>query len=147
MCDAFLALAHAPGGLSCFLVPRVLPDGSRNQLHLLRLKNKLGNRSNASSEVELDNAAAWMVGEEGRGVRTIIDMVLGTRLDCTNWATALMRQAVAQAGWHVAHRSAFGANLIDKPLMQNVLADLEIETEGATLLIGCLLYTSDAADE
>ena len=138
MCDAFLALAYAPGGLSCFLVPRVLPDGSRNQLHLMRLKNKLGNRSNASSEVELDNAAAWMVGEEGRGVRTIIDMVSGTRLDCTNWATALMRQAVAQAGWHVAHRSAFGANLIDKPLMQNVLADLEIETEAATLLIGRL---------
>ena len=134
MCDAFLALAYAPGGLSCFLLPRVLPDGTRNSLHLLRLKDKLGNKSNASSEMELVDAAAWLVGEEGRGVRTIIDMVAGTRLDCTTWATALMRQAVSQAGWHVAHRSAFGARLIDKPLMQNVLADLEIETEAATLL-------------
>ncbi len=134
MCDAFLTLAYAPGGLSCFLLPRVLPDGSRNSVHLLRLKDKLGNRSNASSEMELVDAFAWLVGEEGRGVRTIIDMVAGTRLDCTTWATALMRQAVSQAGWHVAHRSAFGATLIDKPLMQNVLADLEIETEAATLL-------------
>jgi putative acyl-CoA dehydrogenase len=138
MCDAFLALAHAPGGLSCFLVPRVLPDGSRNQLHLMRLKDKLGNRSNASSEMEMVDAAGWMVGDEGRGVRTIIDMVAGTRLDCTNWAAALMRQAVTQAGWHVAHRAAFGATLIDKPLMQNVLADLEIETEAATMLVGRL---------
>jgi len=134
MCDAFLTLAYAPGGLSCFLLPRVRPDGSRNSLHLMRLKDKLGNRSNASSEMELVDATAWLVGEEGRGVRTIIDMVAGTRLDCTTWAVALMRQAVAQAGWHVAHRSAFGAVLIDKPLMQNVLADLEIETEAATLL-------------
>jgi len=138
MCDAFLALAHAPSGLSCFLVPRVLPDGSRNQLHLMRLKDKLGNRSNASSEMELFDAAGWMVGDEGRGVRTIIDMVAGTRLDCTNWAAALMRQAVTQAGWHVAHRAAFGATLIDKPLMQNVLADLEIEAEAATTLVGRL---------
>lgn len=138
MCDAFLALANAPGGLSCFLVPRMLPDGSRNGLHLMRLKDKLGNRSNASSEMELVEATGWLVGEEGRGVRTIIDMVAGTRIDCTNWATALMRQAVAQAGWHVAHRSAFGATLIDKPLMQNVIADLEIETEAATMLVGRL---------
>lgn len=138
MCDAFLALAYAPGGLSCFLVPRVLPDGSRNTLHLMRLKDKLGNRSNASSEMELADATGWLVGEEGRGVRTIIDMVAGTRLDCTNWAAALMRQAVTQAGWHVAHRSAFGAALIDKPLMRNVLADLEIETEAATLLVARL---------
>ncbi|MGI9615669.1 MAG: acyl-CoA dehydrogenase family protein [Acidimicrobiales bacterium] len=134
MCDAFLTLAYAPSGLSCFLLPRVEPDGSRNSLHLMRLKDKLGNRSNASSEMELVDATAWLVGEEGRGVRTIIDMVAGTRLDCTTWATAIMRQAVSQAGWHVAHRSAFGATLIDKPLMQNVLADLEIETEAATLL-------------
>lgn len=98
MCDAFLTLAYAPGGLSCFLVPRVLPDGDRNGLHLLRLKDKLGNRSNASSELELVDAAGWLIGEEGRGVRTIIDMVAGTRLDCTNWAAALMRQAVSQAG-------------------------------------------------
>ena len=134
MCDAFLTLAHAPGGLSCFLLPRVLPDGSRNPLRLLRLKDKLGNRSNASSEMELVDASAWLVGDEGRGVRTIIDMVAGTRLDCTTWAVALMRQAVSQAGWHVAHRAAFGSTLLDKPLMQNVLADLEIEAEAATLL-------------
>jgi len=138
MCDAFLALAYAPGGLSCFLVPRVLPDGSLNGLQLMRLKDKLGNRSNASSEMELVDAVSWMVGEQGRGVKTIIDMVAGTRLDCTNWAVALMRQSVAQAGWHVAHRSAFGSNLVDKPLMQNVLADLEIETEAATLMLGRL---------
>ncbi len=135
MCDAFLVLAYAPKGLSCFLVPRVLPDGERNPLHLMRLKDKLGNRSNASSEMELVDAAGWMVGEEGRGIATIIDMVSGTRLDCTTWAAAMMRQAVAQAGWHVAHRSAFGAKLIAKPLMQNVLADLEIETEAATILL------------
>jgi putative acyl-CoA dehydrogenase len=134
MCDAFLALAYAPGGLSCFLLPRVRPDGDRNAVHLVRLKDKLGNRSNASSEMELADATAWLIGEEGRGIRTIIDMVAGTRLDCTTWAVALMRQAVTQAGWHVAHRAAFGATLIDKPLMQNVLADLEIETEAATLL-------------
>jgi len=135
MCDAFLVLAQAPGGLSCFLLPRVLPDGERNPLHFMRLKDKLGNRSNASAELEYTNASAWMVGEEGRGVRTIIDMVSGTRIDCTNWSVALMRQSVAQAGWHVAQRSAFGAKLIDKPLMQNVLADLEVEVEAATLLL------------
>jgi len=134
MCDAFLTLAYAAGGLSCFLLPRVRPDGDRNSLRLVRLKDKLGNRSNASSEMELSDATAWLIGEEGRGVRTIIDMVAGTRLDCSTWAVALMRQAVTQAGWHVAHRVAFGATLIDKPLMQNVLADLEIETEAATLL-------------
>ncbi len=134
MSDAFLTLAYAPAGLSCFLVPRILPDGSRNPLHLMRLKDKLGNRSNASSELELVDAGGWLVGEEGRGIRTIIDMVSGTRLDCTTWAVALMRQAVSQAGWHAANRAAFGADLIDKPLMQNVLADLEIETEAATLL-------------
>ncbi len=134
MSDAFLTLAYAPGGLSCFLLPRVLADGERNSIHLMRLKDKLGNRSNASSEMELADATAWLVGEEGRGVRTIIDMVSGTRLDCTTWAVALMRQAVSQAGWHVANRDAFGATLIDKPLMQNVLADLEIEVEAATLL-------------
>lgn len=134
MCDAFLVLAQTVQGLSCFLVPRVLPDGERNPLRFMRLKDKLGNRSNASGELEFDKAAGWMVGEEGRGIPTIIDMVNGTRIDCTNWAAALMRQAVAQAGWHVAHRSAFGAMLIDKPLMQNVLADLEIEVEAATLM-------------
>ena len=135
MCDAFLVLAYAPAGLSCFLMPRVLPDGSRNPLQLMRLKSKLGNKSNASGELEFHDAAAWLVGEEGRGVRTIIDMVSGTRVDCTTWSVALMRQAVAQAGWHVTQRSAFGATLIDKALMQNVLADLEVEVEAATLLM------------
>ena len=134
MCDAFLMLAKAPGGLSCFFVPRILDDGTRNPLRLLRLKDKLGNRSNASSEVEFTDVAGWLVGEEGRGVPTIIEMVNGTRVDCVVWSAGLMRQAVAQAGWHVAHRAAFGATLIDKPLMQNVLADLEIEVEAATLM-------------
>ncbi|MCP3853614.1 MAG: DNA alkylation response protein [Actinomycetia bacterium] len=134
MSDAFLTLAQAPKGLSCFLVPRILPDGSRNSLHFQRLKDKLGNRSNASGELEYTDAAGWMVGEEGRGVPTIIEMVNGTRIDCTNWSAAMMRQAVAQAAWHVSHRTAFGANLIDKPLMQNVLADLELEAEAATLM-------------
>jgi len=134
MSDAFLVLAQAPAGLSCFLVPRVLPDNSRNSLHLMRLKDKLGNRSNASSELEYTKAAGWLVGDEGNGVRTIINMVNATRVDVTNWSAALMRQAVAQAGWHVSQRAAFGQLLIDKPLMQNVLADLELETEVATLM-------------
>ncbi|MCP5029494.1 MAG: DNA alkylation response protein [Actinomycetia bacterium] len=145
MCDAFLTLAHAPKGLSCFLVPRILPDGTRNPLHFQRLKDKLGNRSNASGELEYENAAGWMVGEEGRGVPTIIEMVNGTRIDCTNWSAAMMRQAVARAGWYVAHRTAFGATLIDKPLMQNVLADLEIETEAATLLTARISGAYDRA--
>ena len=135
MCDAFLVLAYAPKGMSCFLVPRVLPDGTRNSLRFMRLKDKLGNRSNASAELEFDSTAAWMVGEEGRGIPTIIEMVHATRLDVANWGVSLMRQAVSQAGWHVANREAFGATLIDKPLMQNVLADLEIEVEAATLMI------------
>lgn len=135
MCDAFLVLAYAPKGMSCFLVPRVLPDGTRNSLRFMRLKDKLGNRSNASAELEFDNTAAWIVGEEGRGIPTIIEMVHATRLDVANWGVSLMRQAVSQAGWHVAHRDAFGAKLIDKPLMQNVLADLEVEVEAATLMI------------
>ncbi len=135
MCDAFLVLAYAPKGMSCFLVPRVLPDGTRNSLRFMRLKDKLGNRSNASAELEFDSTMAWIVGEEGRGVPTIIDMVHATRLDVANWGVSLMRQAVTQAGWHVANRDAFGATLIDKPLMQNVLADLEIEVEAATLMI------------
>lgn len=134
MSDAFLVLAQASGGLSCFVVPRVLPDDTRNSLYLMRLKDKLGNRSNASSELEYADAAGWLVGEEGNGVRTIINMVNGTRVDVTNWSAALMRQAVAQAGWHTAQREAFGQLLIDKPLMQNVLADLELETEVATLM-------------
>ena len=134
MSDAFLLLAQAPGGVSCFLVPRLLPDGERNDLRFQRLKDKLGNRSNASGELEFDLAIGWLVGEEGRGVPTIIEMVNATRLDCVVWAAALMRQSVAQAGWHVAHRAAFESKLIDKPLMQNVMADLETETEAATLM-------------
>ena len=135
MCDAFLVLAQAPDGLSCFLVPRVLPDGTRNRFHILRLKDKLGNRSNASAEVELDGAWAVMVGEEGRGVRTIIDMVNHTRLDCVIGSASLMRQAVAQATHHAAHRSAFGKLLSQQPLMVNVLADLAVESEATTVLM------------
>jgi putative acyl-CoA dehydrogenase len=134
MCDVFLMLAQAPQGLSCFLVPRWLPDGDRNAgFRLQRLKDKLGNRSNASSEIELDRAVAWPVGEEGRGVRTIIDMVGHTRLDCVLGATSTVRQAVAQALHHAAHRSAFGKVLVDQPLMRVVLADLAMESEANTL--------------
>lgn len=132
MSDAFLVLAQGDAGLSCFLVPRVLPDGSRNRFHVQRLKDKLGNRSNASGEIELDGAWARMVGEPGRGVRTIIEMVNHTRLDCILGSTAGMRQAVAEALWHAGHRSVFGRRLVDQPLMQNVLADLCVETEAAT---------------
>jgi putative acyl-CoA dehydrogenase len=145
MCDAFLVLAQAPGGLTCFLLPRVLPDGTRNALRLQRLKDKLGNRSNASSEVEFDRTVAWRVGEEGRGVPTIIEMVNHTRLDCVVGSVGLMRQAVTQAGWHVAHRAAFGSVLIDKPLMRNVVADLEIEVEVATLMMMRLSGAFDRA--
>ena len=134
MCDAFLILAHAPSGISCFLVPRILPDGRRNSLFLMRLKDKLGNRSNASSELEYVDAAGWLVGEEGRGINVIIKMVNGTRVDVTNWSASLMRQAVTQAAGYVVQREAFGAPLIDKPLMQNVLADLELEAEVATMM-------------
>src|SRR3984893_13594009 len=135
MCDAFLVLAQAPGGLSCFLLPRVLPDGTRNAFHIQRLKDKLGNRSNASSEIELEDAIAWMVGEEGMGVRTIIEMVNHTRLDCIIGSASLMRQAVAQATHHAAHRSAFGRLLSEQPLMVNVLADLAVESEATTVLM------------
>src|SRR5438105_1197317 len=132
MCDAFLVLAQAPAGLSCFLLPRALPDGTRNPLHIQRLKDKLGNRSNASSEVELDGAWAVMVGEEGSGVRTIIDMVNHTRLDCVIGSASLIRQALAQATHHAAHRTAFGKLLVEQPLMVNVLADLAVESEATT---------------
>ncbi|HLY36203.1 MAG TPA: isovaleryl-CoA dehydrogenase [Candidatus Limnocylindria bacterium] len=135
MCDAFLVLAQAPGGLSCFLMPRVLPDGTRNAFHIERLKDKLGNRSNASSEVAFEGARAYLVGEEGRGVRTIIDMVNHTRLDCVIGSASLMRQAVAQATHHTAHRTAFGKLLSEQPLMVNVLADLAVESEATTTLM------------
>jgi putative acyl-CoA dehydrogenase len=146
MCDVFLVLAQAPGGLTCFVVPRVLPDGSRNTFRLQRLKDKLGNRSNASAEVELDRTWARRLGDEGRGVRTILEMVSATRLDCVLGSSALMRQAVAQATHHAAHRSAFGGRLADKPLMQNVLADLAVESEAATQLGMRLAHAVDAGE-
>ncbi|GAA0560179.1 acyl-CoA dehydrogenase family protein [Paractinoplanes ferrugineus] len=130
--DAFLVLAQAPAGLSCFLVPRVLPGGEPNVFRIQRLKNKLGNKSNASSEIELDDTTGWLLGEPGRGVRTIIEMVAQTRLDCVLGTAAGMRQSVAEAAWHVRHRSAFGALLIDQPAMTAVLADLQLEAEAAT---------------
>ena len=134
MNDVFLVLAQAAGGVTCFVVPRVLPDGTRNRIDVVRLKDKLGNRSNASSELELDGTVAQRLGDEGRGVRTIIEMVAATRLDCVLGSTSLMRRAVNEATWHAAHRSAFGSLLSEKPLMQNVLADLAVETEAATVL-------------
>ena len=134
MNDLFLVLAQAEGGLTCFVVPRVLDDGTRNQLDMVRLKDKLGNRSNASSELELDGTVAQRLGDEGRGVRTIIEMVAATRLDCVLGSASLMRRALAEASWHVSHRSAFGGRLVDKPLMQNVIADLAVESEAATAL-------------
>ncbi len=145
MCDVFLVLAQAPGGLSCFLLPRVLPDGTRNRMHLQRLKDKLGNRSNASSEVEYDEAVAWLVGEEGHGVRTIIQMVNMTRLDCVLAGSAGMRAGLVQAVHHATHRQAFGSYLVDTPLMGNVLADLTIESEAATTLAMRLAGATDRA--
>ncbi len=146
MSDGFLVLAQAPGGLTCFLLPRILPDGKRNVIRLQRLKDKLGNRSNASAEIEFDAAVVHRVGEEGRGVPTIIEMVNHTRLDCVVGSTGIMRQAVSQAAWHAAHRTAFGGRLADKPLMQNVVADLEVEVEAATLLMMRLSGAFDRAD-
>jgi putative acyl-CoA dehydrogenase len=133
MCDAFLVLAQTEGGVSCFFMPRFTPDGERNPIHIQRLKDKLGNRSNASSEVEFRGTWARMVGEEGRGVPTIIEMVNHTRLDCCLGASAGMRSAVANAIHHTSQRAAFGKLLIDQPLMRNVLADLAIESEAATI--------------
>ncbi|MFJ8210792.1 acyl-CoA dehydrogenase family protein [Streptomyces sp. NPDC096033] len=147
MSDGFLVLAQAPGGLTCFLVPRVLPDGTRNAFAVQRLKDKLGNRSNASAEVEFDGTWARRVGEEGRGVRTIIGMVAATRLDCVAGSAALMRQALTQAVHHTEHRSAFGAPLIEQPLMRNVLADLALESEAATVLTLRLAAAYDAGTE
>jgi putative acyl-CoA dehydrogenase len=134
MSDAFLVLAQAPAGLTCYLVPRVLPDGTRNAFHIQRLKDKLGNRSNASAEIELADAWARRVGEEGRGIATIMEMVVHTRLDCVLGSLGLMRRAVAEATHHAAYRSAFGRRLIEQPLMTNVLADLCIDSEAATVL-------------
>lgn len=134
MCDAFLTLAQTERGLSCFLLPRHRPDGTRNQFYVQRLKNKLGNWANASSEVEYRGALAWMIGEEGRGVPTIIEMVSLTRFDCMIGSSSLMRQALTQATHHCAHRTVGGRLLADQPLMQNVLADLALESEAALAL-------------
>ncbi|WP_447725451.1 acyl-CoA dehydrogenase family protein [Sphingomonas koreensis] len=135
MCDAFLTLAYAEGGLTCFLVPRWLPDGTRNAgFRVMRLKDKLGDRSNASSEIEYHGALAQRLGDEGRGVATIIQMVQHTRLDCVIGSAQQMRGALAQALWHTAHRSAFQRRLIDQPAMAAVLADLAVESEAATAL-------------
>jgi putative acyl-CoA dehydrogenase len=146
MCDLFLVLAVTEEGVGCFAVPRILPDGSRNVFRLQRLKDKLGNHSNASSEVEFDGTWGRMVGEPGRGVPTIIEMVGHTRLDCIIGSSANMRAAVANATWHTAHRSAFGKTLVDQPLMQNVLADLCLESEAATALAMRLARAYDEGD-
>lgn len=145
MGDLFLTLAQAPEGLTCFLVPRVLEDGTRNPLHIQRLKDKLGNRSNASAELEYDGALAWPVGELGRGVRTIIEMVNGTRLDCVIGSAAGMRAGLLQALHHAGERQAFGRLLIEQPLMRNVLADLAVESEAATTLMMRLAGAADRA--
>ena len=147
MSDAFLVLAQAPAGLSCFLLPRFLPDGSLNGLRLQRLKNKLGNRSNASSEVELDGAHGWLVGEEGRGVPTIIPMVTATRLDCAVSSAGLMRLALANAIHHARHRKVFGRALVDSPVMIEVLADMALDVEAATALAFRLARAFDHADD
>lgn len=147
MSDGFLVLAQAPEGLTCFLLPRVLEDGTRNPFAIQRLKDKLGNRSNASAEVEFDGTWARRVGDEGRGVRTIIEMVAATRLDCVLGSAAIMRQAVAQAIHHCTYREAFGGRLVDKPLMRNVLADLALESEAATTLALRLAAAQDAVQD
>jgi putative acyl-CoA dehydrogenase len=147
MSDAFLTLAKTPAGaLTCFFVPRFRPDGTRNPFRLQRLKDKLGNRSNASSEVEFEDTFAWRVGEEGRGVRTILEMVQHTRLDCVAGSTGLMRQATAQAVHHALHRAAFGRVLAEQPLMQTVLADLAVESEAATAVMLRLGRAYDEGD-
>lgn len=147
MCDAFLILAQTGAGPTCFLVPRWTPEGTRNAIHIRRLKDKLGNRSNASSEVELDGAVGELVGEEGRGIPTIIEMGNYTRLDCAIGTSGLMRQGLAQAVHHARHRRAFQKQLIDQPLMANVLADLAVESEAATLLAMRLARAYDEQGE
>ncbi len=146
MCDAFLVLAQTANGLSCLLLPRWTPAGEKNKFHIQRLKDKMGNRSNASSEVEFEGAWALLIGEEGRGINTIIEMVHHTRLDCAIGAAALMRQALVQAVHHANHRKAFGKLLIDQPLMRNVLADLALESEAATLLMVRLAHAFDSRE-
>ena len=147
MCDAFLVLAQAPQGLTCFLLPRWTPDGERNAIRINRLKDKLGNKSNASSEVEFDGAYAQRIGEEGRGIPTIIEMGNYTRLDCAIGSSSLMRQALAQAVHHAANRAAFQKRLIDQALMTNVLADLALESEAAAALTFRLARAYDEDDD
>jgi len=147
MCDAFLVLAQTGAGPSCFLLPRWTPDGAVNALRFQRLKDKLGNRSNASSEVEFHDATAWLIGEEGRGIPTIIEMANYTRLDCALGSAGLMRQAVAQAAHHAAHRTAFQKKLIDQPLMENVIADMAVEAEAAARLALRLARAYDRSDQ
>jgi putative acyl-CoA dehydrogenase len=147
MCDAFLVLAQAPGGLSCFHLPRWLPDGTRNAVRIERLKDKLGNHANASSEVEFTGAKAWLVGEEGRGVQQILEMGTLTRLDCALGTSGLMRQAVSLALHHTTQRHAFGKALIHQPLMRNVLADMALESEAATALALRLARAVDRQDD
>ena len=147
MCDAFLILAQAKSGLSCFLLPRFLPDGSVNAMRLQRLKDKLGNRSNASAEVEFVGAHAWLIGEEGRGVPTIIEMVTYTRLDCAVASAGLMRLCLANAIHHCRHRAVFGTQLADQPLMRHLLADLALDVEAATALAFRLARTFDFPDD
>jgi putative acyl-CoA dehydrogenase len=147
MCDAFLVLAQTASGLSCLFLPRVLPDGSRNAIRIQRLKDKLGNKANASSEVEFHGASAWLVGEEGRGVPQILEMGTMTRLDCALGTSGLMRQALAIALNHTAQREAFGKRLIEQPLMRNVLADLALESEAATALALRLARAFDRRDD
>jgi putative acyl-CoA dehydrogenase len=146
MCDAFVMLAQSPGGPTCFIVPRVLQRGERNAFRIERLKDKLGNRSNASAEISLEDAVAHRVGDEGRGITTIIEMVVHTRLDCVLGSTALMRRAVAEATHHAAHRAAFGRLLAEQPLMQNVLADLCLDSEAATATVLRLARAFDEGD-
>ncbi|OBJ13317.1 acyl-CoA dehydrogenase family protein [Mycobacterium sp. 1245801.1] len=145
MSDIFLVVAQAPGGISCFLLPRVLPDGSRNRMYLQRLKNKLGNHANASSEVEYDRATAWLIGEEGRGVATIMEMVSAGRLEVATGSATLIRVALTRAVHHAQYRHAFGAALIEQPLMRNVLADLAVEVEAATMVTMRLAGAADNA--
>lgn len=145
MSDAFLVLAQTGEGVSCFMMPRILPDGEKNALHFVRLKNKLGNRSNASSEVEFRDALAYMVGEPGKGIATMMEMVTLTRLDCSVFSTGLMRTSLAEAVHHCRHRSAFGAKLIDQPLMQRVLADLTLDCIAAGALAFRLADAFDRA--
>ena len=147
MCDAFLVLAQTESGLSCFFLPRVLEDGSLNSIRIQRLKDKLGNKANASSEVEFHQATAWLVGDEGRGVRQILEMGTLTRLDCALGSSGLMRQALSLALHHTSQRQAFGKLLIDQPLMRNVLADLALESEAATALAIRLARSFDRITE